>query len=569
MNTAWRRLHPIAVVTALIESVRSAIALILPVLAIAVPNRDSAVVMAVIVAVIGLIAAWMLVSPVVRWLTTGYRMDDHGITQRSGVFSRTRTTIAYDHIHTLSSSAPIYMRPFHVVILDITAAGGESGMTLRGVPAGVQLELEAARQLDSGDTVSAAAASVGIHGAVADTAVADSDAAEECRQPEEAPAAGARTGVNQSATGRPAIDGELVFRASVADIVLFAVTDLGLFAALIVVYGFLDQLRDLVPEDVFDTAQDSVIRFATSSAAMIVGAVVVVFAVLVGASIIGSLLRFYGFEVWRRGGDLVVVRGALTQRITTIAIDRIQTVAIRRSLLRRALHLCSVRLGLGAMAAAEGEDGDATGADVLPVIGDDRVYAVLQRMLPEWGLEPPEIHRTGRGLVRYYLVMPLAVSAAGMAVAVIWALVSRDAVNWLWTLAPAALAVWWGLCRWLKAASEGYAVLDDKRIAATGASVLTLFTVFTRRSRIQSVERSSTPWRLNRGVECLRLPLFVSNGISALQFTALHSADAATVSAWAEDGSIRPSGTSDRSADSDPRNMTDNGHGDDDGWRAR
>ena len=572
MNTAWRRLHPIAVVTALIESVRSAIALILPMLAIAVPNRDSAVVMAVIVAVIGLIAAWMLVSPVVRWLTTGYRMDDHGITQRSGVFNRTRTTIAYDHIHTLSSSAPIYMRPFHVVILDITAAGGESGMTLRGVPAGVQLELEAARQLDSGDAVSAAAASVGIHGTVADTAdtaVADSDAAEECRQPEEAPAAGARTGVNQSATGRPAIDGELVFRASVADIVLFAVTDLGLFAALIVVYGFLDQLRDLVPEDVFDTAQDSVIRFATSSAAMIAGAVVVVFAVLVGASIIGSLLRFYGFEVWRRGGDLVVVRGALTRRITTIAIDRIQTVAIRRSLLRRALHLCSVRLGLGAMAAAEGEDGDATGADVLPVIGDDRVYAVLQRMLPEWGLEPPEIHRTGRGLVRYYLVMPLAVSAAGMAVAVIWALVSRDAVNWLWTLAPAALAVWWGLCRWLKAASEGYAVLDDKRIAATGASVLTLFTVFTRRSRIQSVERSSTPWRLNRGVECLRLPLFVSNGISALQFTALRSADAATVSAWAEDGSIRPSGTSDRSADSDPRNTTDNGHRDDDGWRAR
>ncbi len=106
--------------------------------------------------------------PVVRWLTTGYRMDEHGITQRSGVFNRTRTTIAYDHIHTLSSSAPIYMRPFHVVILDITAAGGESGMTLRGVPAGVQLELEAARQLDSGDTVSAAAASVGIHGAVAD-----------------------------------------------------------------------------------------------------------------------------------------------------------------------------------------------------------------------------------------------------------------------------------------------------------------------------------------------------------------------------------------------------------------
>lgn len=507
MNTAWRRSHPVALVAALIDSVKDTVALILAMLAIALPNRDAPIVLTIIGVVIALLVACMLVFPVLRWLTTSYRLDENGVTQRSGMLNRKRTTISYDHIHAISSSSPIYMRPFRVVTLDITAAGGESGITLRGVPSGVQLELEAARQ-----------ASGTLAGPVPSVAAED-----EAQAPDE----------------RPVIAGELVFRASVRDILLFAVTDLGLFAALIVVYGFIEQLRDVVPEAMMDNAQDSVVRFVTGSAVAFIATVAVVFAVLVGASIIGSLLRFHGFEVWRRGGDLVVVRGAFTRRITTIAVDRIQTVAIRRTLIRRALHLCSVRLGLGAVATAEGEDADSTGADVLPVIGDDRVYAVLQRMLPEWELVPPRMRRTGRGLLRYYLFAPLAVSAIGMVGAAIWALASGDAMAWLWMLAPAALMAWWGLCRCLKAAAEGYALPDGKRIVAAGATMLTLFTVFTRRSRIQSVERSTTPWRQRRGVESLTLPLFVSNGINTLRFTALRSADAATLAAWAEHGFVR------------------------------
>ena len=269
------------------------------------------------------------------------------------------------------------------------------------------------------------------------------------------------------------------------------------------------------------------------------------------------------------GGDLVVVRGAFTRRITTIAVDRIQTVAIRRTLIRRALHLCSVRLGLGAVATAEGEDADSTGADVLPVIGDDRVYAVLQRMLPEWELVPPRMRRTGRGLLRYYLFTPLAVSTIGMVGAAIWALASGDAMAWLWMLVPAALMVWWGLCRCLKAAAEGYALPDGRRIVAAGATVLTLFTVFTRRSRIQSVERSTTPWRQRRGVESLTLPLFVSNGINTLRFTALRSADAATLAAWAEHGLVRADTSPGRRVDATAGGMVDNGYVQDDEWRTR
>ena len=555
MNTAWRRSHPVALVAALIDSVKDTVALILAMLAIALPNRDAPIVLTIIGVVIALLVACMLVFPVLRWLTTRYRLDENGVTQRSGMLNRKRTTISYDHIHAISSSSPIYMRPFQVVTLDITAAGGESGITLRGVPSSVQLELEVARQASGTPAGPAPAVAAGTR---------ETGGQGWCAGP--VPAAAAEDEVRVP-DGHPIIEGELVFRASVRDILLFAVTDLGLFAALIVVYGFIEQLCDVVPEAMMDNAQDSVVRFATGSVVAFIGTVAVVFAVLVGASIIGSLLRFHGFEVWRRGGDLVVVRGAFTRRITTIAVDRIQTVAIRRTLIRRALHLCSVRLGLGAVATAEGEDADSTGADVLPVIGDDRVYAVLQRMLPEWELVPPRMRRTGRGLLRYYLFTPLAVSTIGMVGAAIWALASGDAMAWLWMLAPAALMVWWGLCRCLKAAAEGYMLPDGKRIVAAGATMLTLFTVFTRRSRIQSVERSTTPWRKRRGVESLTLPLFVSNGINTLRFTALRSADAATLAAWAEHGLVRADTSPGRCVDAAAGGMVDNGYVQDDEWR--
>lgn len=295
MNTAWRRSHPVALVAALIDSVKDTVALILAMLAIALPNRDAPIVLTIIGVVIALLVACMLVFPVLRWLTTSYRLDENGVTQRSGMLNRKRTTISYDHIHAISSSSPIYMRPFRVVTLDITAAGGESGITLRGVPSSVQLELEAARQ----------------------------------------------------ASGTPA--------------------------------------------------------------------------------------------------------------------------------------------------------------------------------------------------------GPAPAVAAG----------TREMGGQGWCAGPVPAA----------AAEDEVRVPDGKRIVAAGATMLTLFTVFTRRSRIQSVERSTTPWRQRRGVESRTLPLFVSNGINTLRFTALRSADAATLAAWAEHGLVRADTSPGRRVDAAAGGMVDNGYVQDDEWR--
>lgn len=240
----WRHLHPIALVVALIDSAKAAVTLILAMAAIALSKRDSPVVVATALVIIILLAAWMVIAPFARWRATTYLLDEDGVTLRSGVFNRKRVTIAYDRIHTVSSSMPFYMRPFDVVTLQATAAGSaEAGITLVAVPASMQTELEALRQQAGGPTAAASDLAAGIPGTAASTSIVDDSSAD----------------VSDFSPAVP-IQGELVFRASTRDILLFAVTDLGMFAALLALIGIVDRARDVVPDEWMDVLGNTIAR---------------------------------------------------------------------------------------------------------------------------------------------------------------------------------------------------------------------------------------------------------------------------------------------------------------------
>lgn len=64
------------------------------------------------------------------------------------------------------------------------------------------------------------------------------------------------------------------------------------------------------------------------------------------------------------------------------------------------------------------------------------------------------------------------------------------------------------------------------RITVTGANGLAQFVLITRRTRVQSVTRSTTLWREPHGIERITMPLFVTNGLDTLRFLFLHRADA-------------------------------------------
>lgn len=536
---SWHRLHPTALIVETIAALKALVSSLIGIVAIfGIFRTGTATDMWVWVlgaaAVIGFIA-----EPITKWLTTRYRLDGDGLALRTGLFRRSRRIVSYDRIHAITVSQPVYMRPFDVVQLAIATGDATDGsIILAAVPAELQAELEALR----------------LGGAV----TAETTAA----APRQIPV----TSNNDALAEAPA---RLIFRASTRDILLFALTDLGFLAAAVVLWGFVQQVEDVLPRRWTRMAADSLNGMAARGALALVGLLLVAIAVLLVFSVIAALVRFYGFEVRRRGDDIVVERGLLTRRTMTMPVSRIQTIVVRRNPLRRLFGLCSVELGLSAAGLGEAGDTEAMeGANVLPMIGRAMVYEVLRDMLPEWDLREPNLHRTGRGLLRYYLLAPALVSltlAAGAAIS--WAL----DMELFWPISFAVgtvVALLWIVTRWIKACVEGYTILPDAaaapgaptpapqnncaptaeaagphdekplhnvvshRIVVNMGQRFTEVTLFTRRARVQSVQRNIPAWRVRRGVERLTMPLFVMNGLSWLRFTFIRRADADALATW-------------------------------------
>ncbi|WP_165784843.1 PH domain-containing protein [Bifidobacterium parmae] len=485
------------------------------------------------------IVAYVAVAPLCAWLSTRYRLSATMLEYRSGVLFHRRRAIAYGSIHAVNSASPWCLRPFGVIRLTVSPVGDDADIDLSAVPAALQDELERRRADASGaarfgtstprtDADSPTGAST--TGTATDgVATAATDTVTSTATVPTTPRAGI---VTSCPTRAP------VFRASTRDILLFAVTDPRIVAAAIVVFGFVQNAQDMLPHALTRTAERSIGDYASQGAVAIALLVLACVVLLMLVSVVISLLHFHGFEVRRRGDDLIVERGLFTRRATTIPTARVQTIVVSQSLPRRAFGLCSVRLGLS---AATKDDDVASAAVVLPVIGARRVAVTLRVMLPEWDV--PDMfaataptRRTGLGLARYYVTMPLAATA----VATLLVGVGGPATgSWPWwvMIVPLAAGSWWTVCRWLQSRTEGYVILPDgdalpHRILVTGATRWGLFAMVTRRARVQSVTRMTTPWRDARGVEGLRMRLFVMNGMARIRFRFLQRADADALEAW-------------------------------------
>lgn len=555
-STGWRRLHPAGMIVALIASVKTMVGIVVSwAVAFAVVRDKTGAPSWVLAMLAVLVVAAVIVQPVVKWLTTRYRLDDDGLTFTTGLLFRKHRTIGYAHMHAIDATSPIYLQAFHVVSLTVSAGGlADANIVLDAVPADTQHELEARRR--------------------AAQQIADGEAA--------AAKTNADNGDSVLGGALPAAPvnapSRLVFRASLGDILLYALTDLGIFAAGFAVWGVVQQAEEVLPKQWMQSASDSLWGFVAHGVFAIAALLAIAVIVLAAVSIVTSLLRFYGFEIRRQGDDLLVTRGLLTRRTTTIPVGRIQSVTIRGNMLRRALHLCSVQVGLGAAPGGEAS-ADASRTNIVPVIGDRKVYALLHDALPEWDMREPSVKHTGRGLLRYFLFAPIL--AEGIIIAVTLVVVLLTDMPWWVLLGEIVVALFWPALRVCKSRTEGFAFLDGlatdvvddadvadvdtaesavvksgcgtnpligdgtdptatagispHRIAVTGTYGWTFFTMFTRRQRVQSIERRTTIWREKRGVERVIMPVFVMNGIHAIDLYAIRRGDAEMLERWATD----------------------------------
>lgn len=180
--------------------------------------------------------------------------------------------------------------------------------------------------------------------------------------------------------------------------------------------------------------------FAGSFIAMIALAVLAAALVLWLVSALGTCISYGGFKARRRGSRIEVERGLLQHVFQGVDVERVQSVTIEQTLIRRLMGYCRIVVGK-IDAASDGDEAAQSpvsqGVVVHPFVKMSRVPEILAGLVPEYADVPRQALPVApvalrRALLRrclwmgagFYLALGTAACQVGMALAGTLALAS-------------------------------------------------------------------------------------------------------------------------------------------------
>ena len=156
-----------------------------------------------------------------------------------------------------------------------------------------------------------------------------------------------------------------------------------------------------------------------------VALVLVIAAVMWLLSIVGSALSIGGFRACRRDNRIEVERGLLQHQFQGVSVDRVQSVIVKQSFIRRLLGYCELSLGK-IDAAAESSDEQqkslSQGLVVHPFVKMSRVPEILAGLVPEFAGVPVESTPVAPVALRRALIRRGIIQGTGLWLAVIIAI---------------------------------------------------------------------------------------------------------------------------------------------------
>jgi putative membrane protein len=226
------------------------------------------------------------------------------------------------------------------------------------------------------------------------------------------------------------------------------------------------------------------------------GTIMVVAVLLVGlivigwlVSIIGSVVGYHDFTLWRTGDDLQKRYGLLSRREGSVPLRRVQSIRVEESLLRRPLKLASLKIET-AGGPAQRQRGGAEA--FVPITPASRVPELVQALFPAFALHavpltPVHPRSRRRAFTRY--AVGLVMLAGGLTV------LDRRGL-----LVLAALPLAWLLARW-QYRMRGFALAEGHVVLRSG--VLNRVTWVVPDEKIQTLHLTTTPFQRRHGLASL------------------------------------------------------------------
>lgn len=271
------------------------------------------------------------------------------------------------------------------------------------------------------------------------------------------------------------VRGAVVAVLGTRELIVAAVTGWSLPLLLAGFGALANSAQDLLPDSWRRRVGETLLSAGPGAVLIAIGLLLLV-GVLVG--IVVTALRMARFTLIRDDDRVRWSRGLLSQRSSSVPVDRIQAVRVVEGQVRRLLGYCSLEVEVAGVGAR-----DEIGRTLFPLIRRDRAADLLARALPElaWLDEPlPMLPPRVR---RRYRTLPLIVGGAAGAALLF-------APGW-WRLAAVLPPLFAALVGVGRGRDAGWS-LNERTVVLRWRSVLSRSTVVARTRRVQLTQLTRT-----------------------------------------------------------------------------
>lgn len=340
-----------------------------------------------------------------------YEIGDEEFSLYSGIFNKKRVHVPYQRVQSVDQHASLWQRVCGVCSVHVDTAGGAAHTAItvpylrKDQAEHLRMELyqRKRRILGLGEDRAPAAPGAAPCGSVPPQAASAASAAPagnvldvgaEVWDDMRGLFAGDEVDMGVSSYEYGLTNKELVF-TGLSNNTGFVLAIIGVLATVFQVVG-----------GVMDVAGDAAGAVADTALAMgstifggnliLLGIIVCIVAVVIlwVLSVAGTCIQFGGFKARRRGNRIEVEHGLLQHRIRGVDVDRVQSIIVKQSVIRRLLGYCELSLGkIDAVDSSQGEQGQSLshqGMVIHPFVKLDRVPQILEGIIPEFADVPAD-----------------------------------------------------------------------------------------------------------------------------------------------------------------------------------
>lgn len=346
-----------------------------------------------------LIIAAVVVSTVLSYKNLYYEIGEKEFSVYSGVFSKKRVHIPYQRIQSVNQKATLSQRILGVCTIHIDTAGGSNNKAVV-VPYLQNFEAERvrgelfARKQAVINEQNGVRAGMPNYGAQVQQGSNVLDAPAEIMSDVRGVFGGTQVDQGPASYEYGLSNKELIFTG------LSSNTGFALMVTALIgsVFGLVVQLLATgVGQRLYSQGVELATRtFADSLIWVIVGSVIFAVAFIWVISIISTCIMYGGFKARRQSSRIEIEHGLLQHRFHGVDIDRVQSVIIKQSFIRRLIGYCEVSLGkidaVQANSSKEQENAlNQQGLIVHPFVKMDKVPEILAGLVPEFADVPTEL----------------------------------------------------------------------------------------------------------------------------------------------------------------------------------